>query len=113
MKTADLAGDALDAVVARLEGRASGAKGTDADVHFSPSTDWATAGQIIEKLKIHIAPMPGKGWVWCAIVVAENERSAADRGTWMEGRTPLVAAMRAYVVSRLGDEVSLDLSTPR
>jgi len=113
MKTADLAGDALDAVVARLEGRAPGAKGTDADVHFSPSTDWAMAGQIIEKLKIHIAPMPGKGWVWCAIVVTEHERSAADRGTWMEGRTPLVAAMRAYVVSRLGDEVSLDPSTPR
>ena len=47
-----------------------------------------------------ISPMPGKGWIWCAAVVAFT-----GNPKYQEGLTPLQAAMRALVVYRIGTEV--------
>lgn len=77
MHVSDLSGSLLDAWVAKAAGKAPGP---------AYSSSWADAGPLIEKHHIHIAPMAGKGYVWCATVVDE-----AGRGAWKEGRTPLVS----------------------
>lgn len=70
---------------------------------YSPSTNWAQGGPIIERE--------------CLDLEYHNELVLGDNETWWEayirsdcskvscGHTPLIAAMRAYVASKFGDEV--------
>lgn len=100
IKTAELQGAALDWAVWIIEH--GNAKLDDeliaALAPFSPSTDWAQGGPIIERNRMYIRPYyndpPGQ---WCAECGAE----------FTFGPTPLVAAMRCYVASKLGDEVDV------
>lgn len=91
MKTADLTGKTLDHWVAKAIGHAPGP---------AYSSDWAVAGPLLEREKIMFSPMPGKGWIWCAAVIA-----VAGNPRYQEGLTPLQAAKRAFVVYRIGQEV--------
>ena len=85
MKTSELVGKPLDYMVAECEY-------TKYYPHISPSTDWSQGGPIIEREGIGIFPLGnGRGW-------AAGLRS---------GPTPLIAAMRCYVASKLGDEVDV------
>ena len=73
---------------------------------WHPSESWAHAGPIIERERIEVSPMPGR---WCATPPGPP---ADDGAGWhlhrhSYGDTPLIAAMRAYVASRFGDEVDL------
>ena len=95
MKTSKLTGAALDWAVAKCE------YGNDVEYIYAHtatrnaySTDWAQAGPIIERERIAIGPY-GDDWY---------AQSSAILDTYY-GPTPLVAAMRCYVASRLGDEV--------
>lgn len=104
MKTSEMTGAALDWAVAKCEGEiwegdwyarhtcrfkrgvfgVCLADGTT----FSPSTNWAQGGPIIERLNGHHLK------IW--------------QGDWGAfGPTPLIAAMRCYVASKLGDEVEI------
>jgi hypothetical protein len=98
MKTSELTGTALDWAVAKCEVGAEFIGEID-DPHFY-STDWALAGPIIEREGITVAPDDVAPW--CAFI---------DRGTAEDviysGTTPLIAAMRCYVASKLGDEVEV------
>jgi hypothetical protein len=69
---------------------------------WMPSRDWGQAGPIIERERINL--YAGES-VWCAKLDIETPGSIITR----EGRgpTPLIAAMRAFVASKLGDEVEL------
>jgi hypothetical protein len=74
---------------------------------FFPSTDWAQGGPIIERERMHVSPNFVQGDYyghWKAIVFG-----FADQGNRADalGDSPLRAAMRAYVVSKFGDEVEL------
>lgn len=91
MKTAELAGKALDHWVA---------KAIDLPPGPAYSSDWAVAGPLLEREKVMVSPMPGNGWTWCAAVVA-----VAGNPRYQEGLTPLQAAMRALVVYKIGQEV--------
>lgn len=101
MKTSELSGAALDWAVAKAEGVI---KGDALDVGFiceggyTPSTDWALAGAIIEREKLWLEPING-GEQWWSVTLSGNHEG--------EGATPLVAAMRCYVASKLGDEVQI------
>jgi len=101
MKTSELTGAALDWAVAKCEGAING---DDLDVGFileggySPSTDWAQGGSIIEREKIDVMWCGDR---WCAYTMC------GDKQLVTEGVTPLIAAMRGYVASKLGDEVEL------
>lgn len=64
------------------------------------TVDWASCGPIIERCDITTMKTP-RGWAARA-----NEGSAADT-MWVHGSTPLIAAMRCYVASKLGDEVDV------
>jgi len=101
----ELLGAELDRWVAKAEAKA-------APVGSSPSTDWAAGGPIIEREGIHVAPMPAKGSTWCAIAVGRLpvRASGGTGGGWVEGPTPLAAAMRAYVVARFGYDLGQERS---
>ena len=107
IKTNELTGVALDWAVAKCEGgegfwydtiathwvRLNGsdralAKGWAQS--FTPSTDWAHGGPIIERESMGVFPL-GEGWA----------------AGFQNGPTLLIAAMRCYVASKLGDEVEL------
>ncbi len=104
MKTAELTGAALDWAVAKCEefnidihaGMALTIRG-DGD-WWNPSTDWAQGGAIIEREGMQL----WKGGAWCASL--DQSFNPPDFQT---GTTPLVAAMRCYVASKLGDEVEI------
>lgn len=118
MKTAELTGAALDWAVwtagggaAAFPKTASGAafrklwiRGSAKYIH--PSTDWAQGGPIIEREEIGIcrnAPCTaGRQWEATPSITAKGAG-----GKWGYGPTPLIAAMRCYVASKLGDEVDV------
>lgn len=76
---------------------------------FSPSTNWAHGGPIIEREQMDFRHYCGN--LWIAGFDTEPETNSWGMATGlkmdfeMEGPTPLVAAMRAYVASKFGDEV--------
>jgi len=124
MKTNELTGAALDWAVAEAEGlpKAVDSSGLDGPVivcgfeqevlhsqhrkgqewkAYQPSTNWAQAGPIIEREGVGIYQYRG---AWAAHCPLPNGRLHAC----MENQpTPLIAAMRCYVASKLGDEVEL------
>ena len=67
---------------------------------YSPSTDWAFGGPIIEREGITIARRGKHSWSeWGAVL---NDFEFDEEGT-----TPLIAAMRCYVASKLGDNIDI------
>ena len=106
MKTNELTGAALDWAVAKCEGvsvRWSAAheqllvEGYPYMV-WQPSTNWSQGGPIIEREKLDL-------W-WCK--GNQFYTSTHQEGTTVEdGPTPLIAAMRCYVASKLGDDIDL------
>lgn len=114
MKTSELTGALLDYWVARAEGWevAEGRRGKiwrDAEGaakcmrdSWTPSNSWAQGGPIIEREDI----------------VVERVKTAGDATLYFKARkypqletgdSYLIAAMRAYVASKFGDEVSDDV----
>ena len=95
MKTSELTGAALDWAVAKCEGELEHWP----DIEYS--TDWAQGGPIIERERIFVRP---KTTDWrCWIYDGKGEGIKFDQN----GSTPLIAAMRCYVASKLGDEVEI------
>ena len=96
MKTAELTEAALDWAVAKAIGE------------YKPvpvpkySTDWAQGGPIIEREKINLRHDPD-----CNKAQAWEASDDIDFFEAVYGPTPLVAAMRCYVASKLGDEIDL------
>lgn len=74
------------------------------------STSWSQAGPIIERELISVEPnflsagyeRPNGAWEWRASCVTED-----DKAYWLDGPTPLIAAMRCFVASKLGDTVDI------
>lgn len=103
VKTSELTGPALDWAVAKCEGKCQGdfAWYYDRRHTFDYSTDWAQAGPIIERELIDM------------LHIRQNDISVAWDATFgndeivQSGPTPLIAAMRCYVASVLGDEVDV------
>ena len=104
-KTAELTGAALDWAVAMCEG-----KSVDCEIHagnvwygrvtsglvpYRPSTNWNQGGPIID---LHVTKLEDYGDCWGAEVPDTPEHY---------GPTPLIAAMRCYVASKLGDEMEV------
>lgn len=70
-----------------------------------PDMYWEQGGPIIEEQEISIEFMPGAGDAGADVWVATRiERPAVSEEC---GPTPLIAAMRCYVASQLGDEVDV------
>lgn len=102
VKTSDLTLLALDWAVAKCEGLMMGKIAIDGITQgfYKPSTNWAQGGPIIERERIRIdCPWnPGPFEATCKI----------DGVTaWTRGPTVLIAAMRCYVTSKLGDDIEV------
>ena len=71
---------------------------------WKPSSSWAQGGPIIERERI------GVRWTYSSAYNSGAWVSMVPRGdhaTSQLGPTPLIAAMRAFVASKLGDEVEV------
>lgn len=103
MKTNELTGAALNWAVAKAWQPVYSDKALLVAVHegYHPSTDWSQGGPIIEREFITLINAAGDD-VWSAYPIAEDP--VAHRKS---GPTPLIAAMRCYVASKLGDEVEV------
>jgi len=114
VKTSELQGAALDRAVAKCEGFCPFSDGISWIIEDAGAykklpeypTDWAHGGPILEREDISVAkvgrslddamaPHPD---CWCAHI---------DGVFAVYGPTPLVAAMRCYVASKLGAEVDV------
>ena len=101
MKTSELTGAALDWAVSKCEGNEINIrKGSLWIPKECYSTDWAQGGPIIEREAIQLTPDEYAG-TWAAYMTNAGEPYEAT------GPTPLIAAMRCYVASKLGDEIEI------
>jgi len=111
MKTSELEGAALDWAVAGITNPEWSDEdrwyntigyvdtGDVGDEPYTPSTDWAQGGPIIEREKMTVRVSHQFQGLWGA---------TSEYGTTNStGPTPLIAAMRCYVASKLGDEVDI------
>ena len=108
VKTNELTGAALDWAVAKCEGEEvrliKGQLETLwTDNGYKPSTNWAEGGPIIEREGINLDNY-AKNPKWSAWTPAPDRESGEAQAY---GPTPLIAAMRCYVASKLGDEVEI------
>jgi hypothetical protein len=95
LKTSELTGAALDWAVAKCEGKIYGIPGTRYEFH--PSTHWAHGGPIIERERVNVAVYASLNWM-----------ATMNAGKHIEcGPTPLIAAMRCYVVNKMGDNINI------
>jgi hypothetical protein len=109
MKTSELTGAALDWAVTAIETPDALKYGVEdwrsrrrhdvkhGEFLFRWSSSWAQGGPIIERERIGVWHYQQKDWM---------------ASWWKDGRqafgpTPLIAAMRCYVASKLGDEVEV------
>lgn len=102
VKTFSLSGTALDWAVAKCEGMEFDLA-PDGYYIYKPSSNWAMGGPIIEKQEIALEPMTdsdyGDGWLATRV---EHPAVCMEFGPTM-----LVAAMRCYVLSQLGDAIEV------
>jgi hypothetical protein len=105
INTSELTGAALDWAVAWAENitikHFSGVFYLLDGDEWNPTRNWAQGGPIIEREEISVDRMGG---AWTADITDSV-------GGYIEhtesGPTPLIAAMRCYVASKLGDEVEI------
>ena len=111
-KTSELTGAALDWAVAKAEMELSEDGGQvhltehgvrwfedTLNIAYAPSTDWAQGGPIIERERVSTQTTESH---WDADMTTPEGKFIQA-----EGPTPLIAAMRCYVASKLGDEVEV------
>ena len=110
-KTSELTGIALDWVVCEASGLFAAypkvRKGFrrmwagNSSYFLHPSTDWGQGGLIIERECMDILCLSGGDDGWQADKYLHTEKVEGF------GPTPLTAAMRCYVASKLGEEVEV------
>jgi hypothetical protein len=113
MKTSELIGAELDWAVAKCEGFGDSPRSMEIFMYqqsrgmgYCYCTDWAKGGAIIARENINF--WTSNSWQdergnFTSIKTAKHPTSTQHHN----GETPLIAAMRCYVSSKLGDEVEL------
>ena len=101
IKTSELTGAALDWAVGYIMGEKL--RILDRQIvwpeDYSPSTNWAQGGPIIEREGINII----QSGSWFAEMDADHSGGVIHA----EGDTPLIAAMRCFVAAKWNDEVEI------
>jgi hypothetical protein len=132
IKTSELTGAALDWAVAKCEDKGHLFAGHEVGrLHYT--SNWAEGGPIIERLGISVIQLERESipdaegfWQgeyrdqWGAVIGdrhSPEEQHGPQGDYWgrsyhvdenaVSGPTPLIAAMRCYVASKLGDEVDV------
>jgi hypothetical protein len=102
MKTSELTGAALNRAVAKALGKlpATYDDWTQTWPHYS--TDWSQGGPIIEREEIDVLMEQQDLKTWAAEIYHSPKAYIRQRG-----HTPLIAAMRCFVASKLGNDVEV------
>ena len=106
IKTSELTGAALDWAVAKCEGIGLGPRGSVVYYHegepamWQPSTDPSQAYPIIFREGIGTYQLNNEWSAHCPV-------NGSSIHACCDGPTPLIAAMRAYVASKLGGTVDV------
>ena len=107
IKTSELTGNALDWAVATAEVLFFARLEIENKLRtYSPSTDWSQGGPIIEREKIGLIFQYydfTKDEPWLSSLHGVTR----SMNVYRSGVTPLIAAMRCYVASKLGDSVNI------
>ena len=76
------------------------------DGPYRPDLEWSQGGPIIERELIRVISPTAKGINWVARIRCGMTGTVHE---WLEsyGPTPLIAAMRVFVASKLSDEVEI------
>ncbi len=98
MRTSELIGAALDWAVEQAEGGSGLGYGEE----YSPSTNWAQGGPLLEREGITTGP-----WDTSPARAIKGHNHDYKPTYSMVGPTLLVAGMRCFVASRFGDEVEV------
>lgn len=101
MHVSELNGRELGALIAEALGEPAGTTYLDA---------WPSFDKVLERHAIHVAPMAGKDWMWCAVVVGRP--GGLPAGPWLEGASPRWAVGRAIVAARFGKDLELKRAPP-
>ena len=96
IKVSELTGTALDWAVMKIKAGQPMHTRSPFLVAAKYSTEWEYGGPIIEREGISVCENAGR---WVA--------GTSIKGQEYYGPTPLIAAMRCYVASKLGDEVDI------
>jgi hypothetical protein len=107
IETSKLTGAAIDWAVARCEGIINGDVldvGFILEGGYSPSTNWAQGGPIIERENINIETWHGAWQAELEFLPDDDTHYRYGKGA---GPTPLIAVMRCYCASKLGHEVDV------
>lgn len=105
MKVTNAIGAQLDWMVAKCEGIRLEYGLTDDERY---STDWSQGGPIIEREKIDLFTEKNASESWIASVARyQNNNRLIGWRIHQYGPTPLIAAMRCYVASKLGDDIEI------
>jgi hypothetical protein len=119
VKTQKLSGPALDWAVAKCEGRDvqvyKREYGAIFDIHvkqvnadfYEPSTRWSQGGPIVERERINILYFGDEIWQARMHEKPETHGCTSVIQHYAIGHTPLAAAMRTVVASKLGEEVDI------
>lgn len=107
VKVAEASGVVLDYMVARCDQPDWTEEDAllwiqDDEYRYHPSTNWSQGGPIIEREELH--------WGFGGMRDGKRNCLGQKRGYWQKptlGPTPLIAAMRCYTSSRLGEEVEV------
>ena len=125
MKTSELTGAALDWAVAMIEKPEACEYGVqdwqgqrrqtvkNGEYVYRWHQSWAQGGPIIDREQFSVEPLYTSGGLDCWQAFGHNLRYDAH-GNYIQGSdnrqygpTPLIAAMRCYVASKLGDDVDV------
>lgn len=105
IKVSEASGAVLDWMVAKCEGVIVKKYKESPNLFFGggfdkykPSVNWAQGGPIIERERIRLDPRES---TWHAQIWSDYETEVRYCST------PLIAAMRCYVTSKLGDQVEV------
>lgn len=131
MKTSELTGDTLVWAVATCEGytdlhKIEGRWPHEPHLAMMPprreygamelweigsDCDWRFFGPIIERNRISLEHLYGAGDagadVWVATLTCEDKKFGGVECFEEQGPTPLIAAMRCYVASKLGEDIDI------
>ena len=81
---------------------------TDNYKFYEPATDWAQGGPIIEREGISLTSyLAEEDPYWIGSVECQYKNFNATAYYEEYGPTPLIAAMRCYVASKLGDTIDI------
>ncbi|MBN3729325.1 phage protein NinX family protein [Burkholderia sp. Tr-20390] len=106
MKVSELCGPKLDYWVACAEGLNHGHAAIEA-LKYTPSVAWAQGGPIVDRERISVVEVENRWWAGYK-PATESMFGFGFDGPNQFGETYLVAAMRAFVASKYGEEIPKD-----